>query len=261
MGIEQTHTVNQMETPHSSVGVFELPCGYLDPETKELYREVKVREISGREEDMLASKKTPNARKLSTLLNACVERIGPYEGAKLANVVQSLPIGDRVFLLFAIRRVTLGDELPIKETCPKCDTKSLFMVDLGVELEVKEMPDPMKRVYDVVLPRSNTQVRFRVSTGHDEALMAKLTASKRADSVSQAILMRLELLNDEPPTLKAIQELSLADRNFLREQFNTVEGGVDTAVDFECESCGHEWQKDLNIGAQGFFFPSGMSSP
>lgn len=261
MGIEQTHTVNQMETPHSSVGVFELPCGYLDGPTNELYREVKVREISGHEEDMLASKKTPGPQKLNNLLLACVERIGPIEGAKLANVLKQLPVGDRVFLLFAIRRVTLGDELPVKETCPNCNTKSLFMVDLGAELEIKPMPDPYKRVYDVELPRSHMMARFRVSTGEDEQRMARLTNNKRTDSLSQMIMMRLELLGEEPPTIKSVKGLSLMDRNFLREKFNEVEGGVDTSIEFECASCGHEWQKDLNVGAQGFFFPSGMSKP
>lgn len=259
MGIEQTHTVNQMETPHASVGVFELPCGYLDPDSKELYRDVKVREISGHEEDMLASNKVPGPLKLNNLLMACVERVGPYEGASLSKVIKKLPVGDRVFLLFAIRRVTLGDELPVREVCPSCSTKSLFMVDLGEELTIKEMPSPMKRVYDDVLPRSGKEVRFRVSTGEDEAAMAK--ASKRTDTLSQSILMRLELLNGEPPTLKGVKELSMADRNFLRKRFAEVEGGVETSIEFECTSCGHEWSKDLNVGAQGFFFPSETSKP
>lgn len=261
MGIEQTHTVNQMETPHAAVGVFELPCGYLDPESRELYREVTVREISGHEEDMLGSKKTPNAQKLNNLLQACVVQIGPVEGAKLAKVLKGLPVGDRVFLLFAIRRVTLGDELPVKESCPSCNTKSLFMVDLGEELVIKVMPSPMKRIYDEVLPRSQMPVRFRVSTGEDEGTMARLGSGKSSDRLSQAIMMRLELIGEEPPTLKAVKGLSLVDRNYLREKFNEVEGGVDTSIDFECSNCGHEWQKDLNVGAQGFFFPSGMSKP
>jgi len=260
MGIEQTHTVNQMETPHSSVGAFQLPCGYLDPDTRELYREVKVREISGHEEDMMSSKKTPNAQKLNNLLLACVVQIGPIEGAKLSRVLKALPIGDRIFLLFAIRRVTLGDELPVTETCPSCGTKSLFMVDLGEELVVKEMPSPMKWVYDDVLPRSQMAVRFRVSTGADEATVVKLNNGKRSDARSQAIMMRLDLLGEEPPTLKGVQGLSLVDRNYLRDRFNEVEGGVDTSIDFECSECGHEWQKDLDIGARDFFFPSGMSS-
>jgi hypothetical protein len=255
MSIETTHTVNQMETPHSSVGVFELPCGYLD-ENGELHRDVKVREISGHEEDMLASKKTANNKKLNTLLAACVERVGSVDSrGKLAKVIKDLTMGDRVFLLFAIRRVTLGDELPVREVCPACKTKSLFMVDLGEELEIKVMPAPMKRIYDVTTP-SGKEVRFRVSTGHDEERVAKIQGGKSKDSASQSLLMRLELLDGEPPDLKSVKGLSMRDRHFLRAEFEKVEGGVDTSIEFTCTDCGHEWEKDLNIGARDFFFPS-----
>ena len=66
--IERIHTVQQMETPKGTLGVFDLPCGYLDPQTQELFTEVQVREITGNEEDMLASQQIPSAQKISQLL-------------------------------------------------------------------------------------------------------------------------------------------------------------------------------------------------
>lgn len=259
-GAEQIHTINQMETPKGSTGVFELPCGYYDENTQVLHTQVEVREITGREEDMLASDKVPNAQKMSVLLSGCVTRIGDItEPGKLARAVQKMTMGDRVFLVFAVRRVTLGDELPVREKCPECGTRSLYMVDLSTDLEIKKMDDPTKRIFDYTLP-SGKQVRLRVSTGEDEERMAKVR-QRKTDSLSQALLMRLELLDGEKPTLQMVQDLGMRDRHFLREKFQEVEGGVDTTLELTCSSCGNEWEKDLDLSAQGFFFPGATQKP
>jgi len=261
--IERIHTVNQMETAKGSNGIFELPCGYLDPRTQELHTEVQVQEITGNEEDMLASQQVPSALKISNLLAGCVVRIGTEtDKGLISGMVQNLTVGDRVFLVFAIRRVTLGDELPVREKCPECKTTTLFMVDLAEDLTSRPMKDPTKRIFDVTLP-SGTPARFRVSTGHDEAALAKLVKRQKhkSDALSQSLLMRLEMLGDEKPTLKMVKSLGMRDRNFLRDQFQEVEGGVDTALELECPSCGHEWEKDLDLSAANFFFPGGRRKP
>ena len=260
--IEEVHTINQMETPKSAVGVFTLPCGHLDVETQELNTEVEVREITGHEEDMLASKNIPSAQKVTNLLRGCVKRLGTIEDPhRLARMVRELTMGDRVFLVFAIRRVTLGDELPVRERCPDCKVKTLFMVDLAEELQPKPMPDPYKRVYDVELP-SGIEARFRVSSGEDEGKMAKLQQRKQADdALSHAIMMRLELLGGEKPTLKMVKSLGMRDRLFIRDEYQRVEGGVDTTLELECPACGNEWEKDLDLSASSFFFPGGQRKP
>lgn len=93
--------------------------------------------------------------------------------------------------------------------------------------------------------------------------MAKLSNNrkKRTDALSQAILMRLELLNEEKPDLAMVQGLGMRDRNYLREQFQAVEGGVDTTLEFVCPTCSHEWNKDLDLSTAGFFFPGAVQKP
>ena len=237
MGAEQTMTVQQMETPHSAVGSFNLPCGYIDPSTQELHTEVEVREITGYEEDMMASDKVVARKKLDLLLGGCVTRIGTIsDQAKIKKVVKELPVGDRVYLLFAIRRVTLGDELPIREKCPSCSTSNLFVVDLK-DLDVKEMEDRRKRLFDIKLP-SGKEVRFRVSTGQDEAKMADIQKRHKNDMLSMALLMRIELLDGEPADIKAIKSLGMRDRKALRTAMEKSEGGVDTALELECPVLG-----------------------
>jgi rubredoxin len=255
MSVEQAVTTQQLEVSSSSVGVFTLPCGWYNPETKELLTEVQVREITGNEEDMLASTQIPAYKKVTTLLAGCLVRLGNVmDKGKLVTMVDELPQGDRMFLLFAIRRTTLGDQMPLREECPSCGEKSLFMLDLS-ELKTREMPDPTKRVYDVALP-SGVSARFRVSTGNDEIRVAKTIKREREDALSQALLQRLELLNGEPPSLLTVKNLSLRDRLALRERFQEVEGGVDTAMDMECPVCGHTWEEEMDLSNRNFFFPS-----
>lgn len=256
MSAEGMLTSQQLETPKATVGVFELPCGYLDPADNQLHVEVEIREIKGREEDMLNSKKVPSDRKLSNLLAACVERVGTITSKdKIRAIIDDLPTGDRVFLMFSLRRVSLGDDLPVREVCPngKCKANNFYIIDTS-ELDVKPMPDPYKRTYDVELP-SKRRVRFRVSTGRDETMRSKIRTQNKEDLVSLVMMMRIETIDEEPPTLDKIADMSLRDRVFLRKQFEAVEGGIDLEVDLTCPKCDYEWKKDLEL-TPDFFFPS-----
>jgi len=244
----------QLERPKGSNGVFDLPCGYLDAEG-ELHREVQVREITGHEEDMLGSKTIPGYKKVGNLISACVTRIGNITDKKvLATIADELTVGDRVFLMFGIRRATLGDEYPFRGVCPNddCKYRGLFTLDLS-DLEVKEMPNPKKRIFDVTLP-SGKRARFRPLVGRDEEELSKASNSDEAQSL--AILMRLEMIEDQPPTIVMVKNLGMRDRNELRDSFDEVEGGIDTSLEMTCPICGTEFEEELDVGQAGFFFPS-----
>jgi hypothetical protein len=260
--IERSHTLMQMETPSSGVGIFELPCGYLEEDTGELLTTVVLREITGAEEDMLASRKIPNEQKVLQLLKGCIQRLGDVEDrGKLNLMIGDLLQGDQVFLMFALRRVTLGDELPVRETCPKCGDESLFLVNLAEELKIQPMADPKRRVFDCELPSGKT-ARFRVATITDGLKRSKaLKRLSDMDTLSQAMLMRLELLEGEQPTLEMVKSLGMKDRQFLRAEFERVEGGVDTTLEYDCPGCSHHWKKDLDLKASSFFSPGDQQKP
>lgn len=248
-------TQHQMSIPKSSEGVYELPCGYLDDKGN-LYNDVALREISGHVEDMLGNPKVSAVQKMNELISRCVTRIGPYtDPGQIAEIALDLVIGDRSFLTFAVRRVTLGDEYPFRDKCPECEKESLYTIDLST-LELKKMKDPKKRVYDQKLP-SGIECRFHPMTGRDEQRLVKFDKHK-TDTLSLAILMRLESLNGKPPVLKEVKDLGLKDRNFLRDCFEDIEGGLDTEVELECPLCSHEFKREVDVAQQGFFFPSAI---
>ena len=246
---------HQMTTPKSTQGVYDLPCGYLD-ESGNLHTEVALHEITGTEEDLLANPKMQPVKKINELLTRCIDRIGPFtERGRVSQIVLDLTVGDRAFLMFAIRRISLGDDYPFKDKCPSCEEEKLYTVDLS-ELEAKQMPDPKKRAFDQTLP-SGKQAKFHPMTGRDEERLAKFDKNK-ADTLSLSILMRLDLLDGKAPTLPDVKNLGLRDRNFLRDQFEDSEGGLDTEVDLECPDCGEAFKRDVDVGQQGFFFPSAI---
>jgi hypothetical protein len=218
-----------------------------------LTTEVKVREITGVEEDLLAARNVPSGKKVTQLITNCLERLGTVtDKAELAQAVRGLPIGDRVFLMMSIRRVTLGDDFPFEAKCEACDKKSLFTVNLA-ELGMKPMPDPKKRVHEVTLPSGKT-ARWHVMTGKEEESLAKF---QNLDQLSLSILVRVDLLNGNPTDLDSIKALNMKDRNYLRDEcFGEVEGGIETEMELGCPVCGEEFKTELDVSQTGFFFPS-----
>jgi hypothetical protein len=250
--VAAVHQAN-LEEAKGTQGVFDLPCGFMD-QAQVLHKEVHVREITGVEEDMLGSKSVPHFKKITKLINGCVQKLGPYQGKDLEDIGEKLLVGDRVFLMFAIRRVSLGDAYPFRGHCPNEDCKydGLFTLDLSV-LEDKSMADPSKRIFDVKLP-SGKKVRWRPLTGADEEQLSK--AKDKNEGRSMSMLLRTLMIDDQPPTEYAIKSMGLGDRNALWDDFEENEGGVETTMEMQCPICLHEWEEDLDVAQVGFFFPS-----
>lgn len=251
MSNEQMIISNQVEQPRAPIGSVTLPCGLIDGAN--LITTALVREIRGHEEDLLGSDKVKPIDKLTEIIARCTVKLGDRtEPGFIQRAASEMTVGDRSVLILAIRRFTLGDVYPFQDVCPNpnCKLKSLYQVDLST-LEQRPMEDPMRRVYDVNLPSGGT-ARFHVMTGLDEARIAKF----QTDQLSQSLLARLELLNGNSPLLADVKRLDMRDRNALRDAFEEVEGGLDTSIQMQCPECQHEFERDLDIGQQGFFFPS-----
>ena len=243
----------QIEYAKPSVDTFELPCGHIDNEGK-LHTSVTVREMTGEDEEVLAARNMPTTKKINKILTNCTESIGPFSGQALNFIVPDLTQGDRIYLLMAIRRASLGNDMPFQTQCPKCKAEARFILDLG-ELETKKPKHPEIRTYDLTLPKTGKKVRMRVLTGRGEEAISK-AATKGVDIISTAILARMESIDDKPATIDDLKALPLMDRNFLKDAWEDHEGGVDTEVQVDCPSCSEAYETELDISQQGFFNPS-----
>lgn len=243
----------QIETPKSTVDAFELPCGYLDSDGN-LHTHVELRGMTGDEEEVLAAKNMPVMKKLNRILSACTSAIGDIRDAKrIESIIPDLTQGDRVFMLFAIRRVSLGDEFPFATVCPSCEQESRQEVHLS-DMEIKKMPDPKIRTYKVTLDRTKHEAVLKVLTGRGEEAISRAAVAGK-DVISVAILARMESIAGRPVSVSDLKSLPLADRNQLRDAWQDHEGGVETAVQIQCTNCDHEYEAEIDMASQGFFNP------
>lgn len=273
-GAVEMMTQAQIQEPKSTVGLFTLPCGFLDA-TGTLHSDVVVREITGREEDMLTGDKIPDKKKISELLTRCITRLGSLtDKSAIVAAVPELLVGDRVFLMIAIRRTALGDNYPFKDKCPDCEKESLMSINLGA-LEISPMPEPLKRSFDARLPSraallawsdegevpaaeklapTGHTLRFRPANGRDEEKFSKV--KNEDEALSESLKTRVELLDGKPPTVEALQTLTFSERAYIRDLFEEADGGVETTIEVSCPKCDFEYTRELDLGQMGFFFPS-----
>src|SRR4051812_46921507 len=109
-----------IEQAKSAIDGFELPCGYVDNNGK-LHTAVEVVEMTGEEEEILAAKNMPIMKKMNKILSSCTRAVGDFRNpSDIEKIIPQLTQGDRVFLLFAIRRVSLGNDFPFSSECPEC---------------------------------------------------------------------------------------------------------------------------------------------
>ena len=254
MSVKTEAIINaQIETEKPGVGVFELPLGVVLADGTRVTN-VTIKELTGVEEDLLASGNSSNALQvMEKVITNCIVSLGDIEHHLIPSMVKNMTVGDRTFLLFAIRRVTFGDTYPFDFTCPSCSHKESLQISLG-SLETKVPEDPAQRVFSAISP-TGMGIAYHIATGVDEA---KSVSSREKGSVlSRAIMLRLDLLNGDVPTLEAVKALSMRDRMFIRKEFDANDGGVDTTLELTCSACSFETKSELEL-MPDFFFPSEM---
>lgn len=253
--LAQTVYENQQQDARGSLDYFELPCGYLDPETNTVHKKVILREMTGEEEDLLASGKLPFKQRMDALIGSCITKIGEIDNKRrISALVPDLLLGDRTYLFFSIRRASLGDEFPFRERCPNCEVDSTYPFDLS-QLKVTPMVTPEKRIFEAKLP-SGKQVRFKCLCGRDEERRDKF--SKMLSELSLQIFLRIVDIDGKPPSPTDVKMLSMRDRDHLRFEFATIDGGVETTIEMTCKMCGHDYSREIDPAQPGFFSPSAV---
>ena len=256
----------EISEPRSGVISGELTCGWLD-ERNQLHQTFVVHEMTGVEEDLLAGKGAVLPR-LNRVITNCLESIGGItDKAVISRAVDGLTATDRMLLLVAIRRASLGDDYLTKIKCPSCGKESNISVSLAT-LETRKMVDPTKRRIETTLS-TGLVVQWHIMTGQDEEWLQGLRKRPQTDNdvLTLALLSRVDAVGDTvlnrvtnlPSALNLLKGLRIRERNELRNLFTDTEGFVDTNVEYECPSCNAEFSGDLDVAQTGFFFPQGAS--
>jgi hypothetical protein len=221
-----------------------------------------------REERVLADRKlAKSGGQIDELLAACWEETldaGPYalgESGKLdlGKVLQ----GDRFFALLMVRALTYGPEYAFGVSCrnDNCRARIEWEIDL-TKLPVRKLSEESRVAFvegnrfATTLPDAGKRVVFKLLTGEDER---KLPAVQRAapDKLLSAVLAYrvLDVEGVEPKAKRQfLEELTMRDADFLVDEFDRVDCGVDTTIEIECPECFQTQEVELPFD-KGFFLP------
>jgi len=231
-----------------------LQRGVYDPVSNEWHTEAEVRELTGADEEYLASLETKAtvtyADYMTALLSRAVVRIGNnlLTPANSKEVVENLIIGDRDLLFLGIVKCTYGREREYIARCGSCNEKNDVVVDLDEDFPLQVPEHDLHAPVEVTLRKGNL-IRLRMPTGADSCYVGKHSSSTATQNT--IMLSRCALLSDADRAGATPEEwaknLSLADRGKLIKALLEVKAGPKMeGVNVQCAHCGEDMPINLN---------------
>ncbi len=210
--------------------------------------ECTIREMTATEEGFLASQKMlKSGEAFERILRNCVVE----KDIDLDNLL----VGDRYYLMLAIRRLTYGDDYDFKVRCASCGQTFNMSVNLA-ELPVKKLEGDPDATHTITLPRTGKKVTFRLLRGRDEKKIATTLRKTPQEIIRLSLFLHTVAVDgSENFSEKFFETLPGADSQYYRKEIDAVTCGVDTVVEVECPECDNEFEVQLPI-SENFFFPN-----
>ena len=240
-----------------------LPGGVLDGAGTG-HKQVWVRELTGRDEELLADRRYRNgARQVTDLLSRVLLRVEGMDGTPGPDVVSGMLIGDRDYLLLRLRQMSLGDDVHQVMRCPApgCGEK------VDVEFSIGEIPvrrvDAVRARYPVALSarafpddEGSDRAVVRLPTGADHEAVAEL-GETNPGAANTLLLSRvvLELGAAAGLDADAARDLPLRARTELVRALSELSPGPDLEVAVQCPHCGADMSYTWDL--RSFFLTSG----
>ncbi|MGE5551521.1 MAG: hypothetical protein ACM3ZC_13495 [Bacteroidota bacterium] len=214
--------------------------------------EGELREMTTADEDALLNQRPGHeGEAVNKVMQSCLVK---PEGIS----VQDLLMGDRLFLLFALRRLTHGDIYSLRVTCPRCNHGFVWDESLG-DIQVQYLADPAfaapGHLFSFTLPKSGKMVKFRLGRGRDEQRLQVIRRENRDRLMTSLMAMRVvELDGETNVTPKSFAALPASDAAALRTEIEARDCGVNTTIKVECPNCYRTDEIELQLDAD-FFVP------
>lgn len=218
-----------------------------------------VREMTGADQRSFMNRsKLMNGSALQELIANCTETVAgeplPSDDNKRLQFILDMLSGDRMTLVFQIRRHSIGDSFEFATECPQCRTRNDWEVDLSDPEAFKLRPYPNGDSRIIMIDVLGTKMRFKPLDGNDE--MRILRMRQTADSLTDLSLRSIHVNVNEtwvPLELNKLQEKYL---NEIRKQVRINEGELDTSVKLSCPNCAS--QVSFNLIEQPNFITPNM---
>ncbi|NOK18742.1 hypothetical protein [Corallococcus carmarthensis] len=209
-----------------------LPHGLFDEDGR-CHRQGELRPLTGREEWALAQAgQRPGPRALSTLLAACLGRLGDYPRVD-AELAACLTRGDRHHLALHLRARMYGDRMTLVARCPVPRCEAMADVDVRLSALSPERPVDAPEVLSVALPEGRAEVRE--PTGEDDALLAEAQGTR----AERAALLWSRLVVVDGQALSPSAWLALPTRSRHAVALTLAEGSSapDLGLLARCPKC------------------------
>lgn len=253
---------SQKEVSKYPTNIIPLPTkGIFYPEGHPLSRgEVELKEMSAKEEDLLANQQLIKSGKV---LDKLMESLLVDKSIRIEDIL----IPDKNAIFIGIRQFSYGSSYPVSITCPGCSVENKVNINLG---ELKYKPFDFdnypkgQNAFSFKLPNSGIMITYKLLNQSDEkSIDAELEQIKKINKENTAELTtRLKYLltsvdnnSDRTFIRKFVEEsLSARDSLALRKHMKEHNPDVDMTFDFKCSECGYERRVDVPIGAS-FLWP------
>jgi hypothetical protein len=235
---------------------FQLPLGVSG--ATGVVKSVVLRAMTaGTRRKMLNRETAKNAAKaLTSTLMDCCESLGGAPPTE--RDINNLVLGDRDYMLFEIRRLSLGNIINASTNCPRCQEKVEFQIsmedvpirrlELGKDYELENtLP-----VFTVSDPAIKVEARCRFPNAIDQMGML---AMMKSDPLGANYLLYSRVLREwkldgvpvqGPYTQAFVDSMSLPEIEWFEKVFVEKQPGPDWAARIPCTSCEHPMILDLN---------------
>jgi len=222
--------------------------------------EVEIKQMTAREEDLLANQELIKKGKV---LDKLMESVIIDKSIRIEDIL----IPDKNAIFIAIRRLAYGDDYNVSITCPQCSAVNKTKINLS-ELSYKQFNfdehTKGQNNFTYKLPNSGVSITYKILNQVDEqSIESELTQLKKFSKENTAeITTRLKYLitsvdgsPDRAGIRRFIEErLTARDSLALRKHMKDNNPDVDMTFNFTCSECSLERRLDMPIGAS-FLWP------
>lgn len=234
-----------------------LPGGLIDAHGAR-HRVVRLRELTGADEEVLCGQFASGARQVTVLLARAILGIDGWDGAVDEALVDRLLAGDRDYLLLRLRQREVGDHVHEVMRCRarECGKK------VDVEFEISELPvrQPETLSEFLVAPLDDGQggrhmARLRLPNGADLAAIAPLLDDSPGAANTRLFARLLQSIEGfDVAGEDEVRALPLRLRSQLADFIRRHAPGPDLHIDVQCPHCGADMAYTFDL--HGFFLPS-----
>lgn len=220
---------------------FKLPLGYLNKKN-DLIKNVEVTGMTAKTRKMISSPQyKSNSGKLMTfMLKQCVTKLGKDEPSMTQ--LRSLTTGDRDFLIYMIRKVSLGDDINVRYKCIFCEDVqdvTLYIDSIpilesdGSEFEIENQ----RFIATLINEQLKIELKTKLPTGIEQEHIANIKDPIEANYKMYELCLTEWNGEVGPFGTAFVDDMPVAADDWLTMEMRDIQPGIQTSHKISCGNC------------------------